>query len=139
MRSGSAAYLNEKSTYIITDLMFASVNLFYLPGHTTWFLQPLDRCFIKIPKQKNFSFTIWKTFVEAWSGATTVDTAVLPFKTTGIFPFNSGTIPEYVFLESKVEELINTGSSKFIPIDSYRLYRSAKESESQIELQHTDQ
>ncbi|XP_057660723.1 uncharacterized protein LOC130896560 [Diorhabda carinulata] len=135
MSPGSVVYMNEKSAYINTDLMFTwlkehfvprkpdgkilllldghashcnlvvmleyadehNVILFCLPGHTTQFLQPLDR---KISRMQ-----FGQLLSEAWSKAATVDNAVSAFKSTGICPFNPGAIPEYAYLDSEDEKL----------------------------------
>lgn len=86
--------------------------LLCLPSNTTQHLQPLDRGFFKSFKS-NFN-NAYNKFLksnptqiitrlqfgtllsDAWSKSTTIQNAVSAFRDTGICPFNSNIIPEYV-------------------------------------------
>ncbi|XP_057653938.1 uncharacterized protein LOC130892510 [Diorhabda carinulata] len=200
MPPGSVVYMNEKSAYINTDLMFTwlkehfvprkpdgkilllldghashcnsvemleyadehNVILFCLPGHTTQFLQPLDRCFFKSlkafwnkacntfvkanPGRKISRMQFGQLLSEAWSKAATVDNAVSAFKSTGICPFNPGAIPEYAYLDSEDEKLDPNTSAVYATEsnnttqtkDDKMPSTSALESEPEPELINTD-
>lgn len=93
--------------------------LLCLPSHTTQFLQPLDRTFLKNlkahfsnacnafvranPKRKISRLQFGELLSCAWSKSATVDNAVSAFRATGICPLNPETIPDYAFLISENE------------------------------------
>ena len=93
---------------------------FCLPSHTTHWLQPLDKSFFKSLKSHWNEFGLkflrenggrkpkktefFSIFSSAWLLSTTVETAQVGFRGTGLFPLNSKVIPEHAFTPSLTTE-----------------------------------
>ena len=93
--------------------------LLCLPGHTTQFLQPLDRSFFKSlksnfnkatahfmrtnPTRKITRLVFGKLFPQAWSLSAVAGNAIAGFRAIGIFPLNANAIPDYAFLSDDAD------------------------------------
>lgn len=91
-----------------------------LPGHTTKYLQPLDRTVYRslkvnfqntanLFKRRNPESSITKyrfgaLFNEAWTKIATIGNAASGFRACGIFPFNLDAIPEDAYLPAELTE-----------------------------------
>nr|CAI5839174.1 unnamed protein product [Callosobruchus analis] len=134
-------------------LEYAEINdviLLCLPSHTTQFLQPLDRAFFKAlkshynaacnsflrtnPTRSINRLQFGKLLADAWEKAATVKNAVSAFRSTGIFPFNPDSIPDYAFLDKSG---VTTGSAN-TEIDVFESYTDTNVNQSNTAVQPAD-
>ena len=109
-----------KSTAVLQYCMKNDIILVCLPGHTTKYLQPLDRTVYRslkvnfqntanLFKRRNPESSITKyrfgaLFNEAWTKTATIGNAASGFRACGIFPFNPDAIPEDAYLPAELTE-----------------------------------
>nr|CAI5838031.1 unnamed protein product [Callosobruchus analis] len=112
---------NDSSVEVLEYAEMNDVILLCLPSHTTQFLQPLDRAFFKALKSH-------------YNAACNSFLRTNPTRSTGIFPFNPDSIPDYAFLGKSG---VTTGSAN-TEIDVFESYTDTNVNQSNTAVQPAD-